>query len=98
MQGIGIGILMQQGLNGEPLTPQAAENEYNVALSRLTGEQYELLPPTDPAMYTQPSPLYTIRHVLRTNPTSAKILGIYYIVEGVVYKAPRYVFGTSLRG
>ena len=47
-----------------------------------------MTPPTDPALYTQPSPLYTIRHVLRTSPTSVKVLGIYYIVEGVIYKAP----------
>jgi hypothetical protein len=89
MQGIGIGMLMQVGPNGFPLPPQAAEEEYARALSRLTGEQYELLtPPLDPIFYTQPSPLYTIRHVLRTNPTSVKILGIYYVVEGVIYKAP----------
>ena len=91
MQGINIPILMQQGINGEPLSPMAAETEYNNALSRLTGEQYELLPPADPALYTQPTPLYTIRHVFRTSPTSAKILGIYYIVEGCIYKGPRYV-------
>jgi hypothetical protein len=88
MQGIGIGMLMQLGPNGFPLPPQAAEEEYARALSRLTGEQYELLTPLDPIFYTQPSPLYTIRHVLRTNPTSVKILGIYYVVEGVIYKAP----------
>jgi MED6 mediator sub complex component len=88
MQGIAIGMLMQQGLQGEPLSPIAAEDEYKNALSRLTGEQYELLPPVDPSMYTQPSPLYTIRHVLRTSPTNAKILGIYYVVEGVIYKSP----------
>lgn len=89
MQGIAIGMLMQYGLTGEaPLAPSAAEDEYNNALSRLTGEQYELLPPADPSFYVQPSPLYTIRHVLRTNPTSVKVLGIYYVVEGVIYKSP----------
>lgn len=89
MQGTSIGTLMQQGMfQQEVLTPQAAEEEYQKALSRLTGEQYELLPPPDPSMYTQPSPLYTIRHVLRTSPSSTKILGIYYIVEGVIYKSP----------
>jgi len=88
MQGITIGILMQQGLNGEPLTPQAAEEEYQSSLTRLTGEQYELLPPADPSMYMQPSALYTLRHVLRTSGSSTKILGIYYVVEGVIYKAP----------
>ena len=81
MQGITIGILMQQGVNGEPLTPAAAEEEYQAALTRLTGEQYELRPPPDPSLYVQPSPLYTIRHVLRTSPTSTKILGVYYVVE-----------------
>ena len=88
MQGITIGLLMQHGLNGEPLSPQAAEDEFNRALSRTNGEQYELLPPVDPSHYTQPSPLYTIRHVLRTSPTNVKVLGIYYIVEGVIYTAP----------
>jgi len=104
MQGIGIGMLMANGIHNEgPMSPIAAEAEYNKALSRMTGEQYELLPPVapkpDPAnpdapiptlhqLYTMPSPLYSIRHVLRTSPTSTKILGIYYIVEGVIYKSP----------
>lgn len=88
MQGVAIGVLMQQGLEGEPLSPVAAEEEYRNALSRLTGEQYELVPPTDPSLYTQPSPLYTIRHVLRTNQSSVKILGVYYVVEGIIYKSP----------
>lgn len=89
MQGTSIGMLMQQGFfQQEVLTPQAAEAEYQKALSRLTGEQYELVPPANPAFYTQPSPLYTLRHVLRTTPSSTKILGIYYIVEGVIYKSP----------
>jgi MED6 mediator sub complex component len=88
MQGIGVGMFIQAGPNGLPMPPQVAEEEYAKALSRLTGEQYKLLPPTDPAMYVQPSPLYTIRHVLRTNPSSVKILGVYYIVEGVIYKSP----------
>lgn len=88
MQGTGIGILMQFGLNGVPLTPQSAEEEYALALSRLTGEQYELLPPATPEGYTMPSPLYTIRHVLRSNPTTTKVLGIYYVLEGVIYKSP----------
>ena len=91
MQGTSIGTLMQ-GLSGQPLSPHAAEAAYSSALARLIpGEQYELLPPVptdDPSLYTQPSPLYTIRHVLRTSPTNVKVLGIYYIVEGVIYKAP----------
>jgi hypothetical protein len=88
MQGITIGMLMMQGLTGEPLSPQAAEDEYNAALSRLKGEQYELLPPPDPTLLTQPSPLYVLRHVIRTNPSHVKVLGIYYVVEGVIYKSP----------
>jgi hypothetical protein len=88
MQGIGIGMFMQMGPQGIPMPPKLAEEEYQKSLSRLTGEQYELLPPLDPLLYTQPSPLYTLRHVLRTNPTTVKVLGIYYVVEGVIYKAP----------
>jgi hypothetical protein len=89
MQGISIGMLMQQGINGEPLSPQAAEEEYRTALARLTGEQYELMPPHDAASYAQASSnLYVIRHVLRTSPTHVKVLGIYYIVEGQIFKSP----------
>jgi len=90
MQGISIGMLMQQGAHiGEPpLPPAAAEEEYNRSLKRMTGEQYELLPPSEPELYVQASPLYTIRHVLRTSPNSVKVLGIYYVVEGVIYKSP----------
>lgn len=89
MQGTGIGTLMQFGVNhGMPLSPQSAEDEYNLALTRLTGEQYELMPPVTPEGYTQISPLYTIRHVVRSNPTTSKVLGIYYVLEGVIYKSP----------
>jgi hypothetical protein len=91
MQGTTIPLLMQQGVFQQVvLTAQAAEQEYHKALAHLTGEQYELLPPDDPTPlgYTQPSPLYTIRHVLRTSPSSVKVLGIYYIVEGIIYKSP----------
>ena len=88
MQGMDIGRLQQFGTNGVPLPPQAAEAEYNLALSRSTGEQYELLPPPTPEGYAQISPLYTIRHVVRTNHTTVKVLGIYYVLEGVIYKAP----------
>lgn len=70
------------------MPPMAAEMEYNNALSRLTGEQYELLPPTEEQFYTMPSALYTIRHVLRMGPTNSKVMGIYYVVEGVIYKGP----------
>ena len=88
MQGISIGMFMQYGTNGFPMPPQTAEEEYSKALSRLQGEQYELMAPVNPEFYVMPSPLYTIRHVKRTNPTTVKVLGIYYVVEGVIYKAP----------
>jgi MED6 mediator sub complex component len=98
MQGTSIGMLMQQqqqqaggfsSAKGSMMTPhQQAEEEYGNALRQNAGEQYELLPPVDPAFYALPSPLYTIRHVLRTNPNTVKVLGIYYVVEGVIYKAP----------
>jgi len=101
MQGICIGTLLQQGMMatvaatagaggvGKLMTPQQAEEEYEKALRQNhPGEQYELLPPDDPILYVQPSPLYTIRHVFRTTATSVKVLGIYYVVEGVIYKAP----------
>lgn len=95
MQGTSIGMFMQIGIPNAtsgganvPLPPKLAEEEYSRALSKLVGEQYELLPPADPIFYTQPSPLYTIRHVLRKNSVSVKLLGIYYVVEGVIYKSP----------
>jgi MED6 mediator sub complex component len=99
MQGTSIGMLMQQqqasggflssaAAKGSLPPHQQAEEDYNNALRQNAGEQYELLPPVDPALYAQPSPLYTIRHVLRTNPNTVKVLGIYYVVEGVIYKAP----------
>eukprot|EP00536_Pseudo-nitzschia_multiseries_P001769 jgi/Psemu1/300972/fgenesh1_kg.22_\ len=84
-------MLMQPSFGHIPLSPMAAEEAYAKNLSKLTGEQYELLPPPDPndlEQYTLPSPLYTIRHVVRTNPSSVKVLGIYYVVEGVIYKSP----------
>mmetsp|Transcript_15807 Transcript_15807/g.29827 ORF Transcript_15807/g.29827 Transcript_15807/m.29827 type:complete len:334 (+) Transcript_15807:52-1053(+) len=34
------------------------------------------------------SPLFTIRHVHRTSETKVTPLGIYYVLEGVIYKAP----------
>mmetsp|Transcript_19749 Transcript_19749/g.45976 ORF Transcript_19749/g.45976 Transcript_19749/m.45976 type:complete len:212 (+) Transcript_19749:54-689(+) len=91
MQGISIGMLMQPSFGHIPLSPMAAEEAYAKNLSKLTGEQYELLPPPDPndlEQYTLPSPLYTIRHVVRTSPNNVKPLGIYYVVEGVIYKSP----------
>jgi hypothetical protein len=82
MQQVTIGLLMQVGIPNAtsggvsvPMPPHAAEEEYARALSRLTGEQYELMPPVDPILYTQPSALYTIRHVLRKNASGVKVLG-----------------------
>eukprot|EP00586_Coscinodiscus_wailesii_P020158 CAMPEP_0172497016 /NCGR_PEP_ID=MMETSP1066-20121228/94750_1 /TAXON_ID=671091 /ORGANISM="Coscinodiscus wailesii, Strain CCMP2513" /LENGTH=243 /DNA_ID=CAMNT_0013269589 /DNA_START=57 /DNA_END=784 /DNA_ORIENTATION=+ len=89
-QGISIGTLMAQGTGVKPgpIPLSSAEHEYSMSLSRHTGEQYELMlpPPSEP--FQPHSNLYTIRHVLRTNPTTVKVLGIYYILEGVIYKAP----------
>lgn len=90
MQGISIMILTQFGTNQMPLSPMAAEEAFAKNLSKLTGHQYELLQPDPNAsdLYTQQSPLYTLRHVFRTSQTSVKVLGIYYVVEGVIYKSP----------
>jgi len=55
----------------------------------LTGEQYELLSPADnDVLSVQRGPLFTIRHVLRSSPSTVKVLGIYYVLEGVIYKSP----------
>ncbi len=91
---------------GGPLSLERAEEEYNSALSRLQGEQYELVaPPPLPKvkgssnkstqqhqqqqqlMDPSQSPLFTIRHVLRTK-TKVAILGVYYILDGIIYKSP----------
>jgi MED6 mediator sub complex component len=112
-QGTGIGLLMAHGVNGRegPLSPFDAEEEYNKLLSKLPGEQYELLPPEQPVivdpnqkpltkqqLYAHPSPLYVIRHLQRTSVSSTKILGMYYVVEGVIYKSPavRSVMKTNI--
>lgn len=91
MQNISIGMLMAWGTGSRPgpLTMEEGEEEYRVALSRLTGEQYELLPLTnniEGATPQQLAALFTIRHVHRTAHNQTKILGIYYILEGVIYK------------
>ena len=93
MQGINIGTLMQWGTGARPgpLTLEQGEEEYRVALSRLTGEQYELLPMAsnnNDSTPQQMSALFTIRHVHRTSHNHTKVLGIYYILEGVIYKSP----------
>mmetsp|Transcript_26825 Transcript_26825/g.56636 ORF Transcript_26825/g.56636 Transcript_26825/m.56636 type:complete len:254 (+) Transcript_26825:533-1294(+) len=94
MQGINIGTLMAWGTSTRPgpLPLEEGEDEYNVALSRLTGEQYELLQLSKADMESctpqQLAALFTIRHVHRTSVNQTKVLGIYYILEGVVYKSP----------
>lgn len=104
MQGISISLLMHHGIAGRhqsgPLSLERAEDEYNAALSRLQGEQYELLPPplqpklgannnNDNNSMIDPSQskLFTIRHVVRSN-NKVTTLGIYYILEGIIYKSP----------
>ena len=95
MQGIGIGTLMQWGTGNHPgpLSLEDGEEEYALALTRMTGEQYELLPLTKDIEGVTPqqlAALFTIRHVHRTskNKIKVKVLGIYYILEGVIYKSP----------
>lgn len=107
MQGISISLLMHHGIGQHqsgPLSLDRAEEEYHSALSRLQGEQYELLRPPPPPkanskkdgnsktpqvpnLDPSQSPLFTIRHVLRTK-NKVTPLGIYYILEGVIYKSP----------
>ena len=92
MQGISMGTLMAassaNGTTNPNAAQQQAEEDYATMLSRMKGEQYELLPPPPEHDLSAPSPLYVIRHVLRSNPTTVKVLGIYYILEGVIYKSP----------
>lgn len=92
MQGINIGTLMAWGTGTRPgpLSMEDGEDEYRVALSRLTGEQYELLPLGNMEGLTpqQLAALFTIRHVHRSSINKTKVLGIYYILEGVIYKSP----------
>ena len=93
MQGINIGTLMAWGTGTRPgpLSLEAGEDEYSVALSRLTGEQYELLPLStniEGATPQQLAALFTIRHVHISSQNHTKVLGIYYILEGVIYKSP----------
>lgn len=93
MQGINIGTLCQFGTGSRPgpLSLDDGEDEYRLVLSRLTGEQYELLPLAanlEGVTPQQLSALFTIRHIQRTNVSQTKVLGIYYILEGVIYKSP----------
>lgn len=86
-------------IHAEPMSAINAEEEYNNSLKRLNGEQYHLLPPNIPLedknnltkinqIYMQPAQLYVIRHIMRSSINSFKVLGIYYIVEGIIYKSP----------
>ncbi|KAL7472011.1 hypothetical protein ACHAXS_012329 [Conticribra weissflogii] len=99
MQGINIGTLMAWGTGSRPgpLSLQEGEDEYRLALERLTGEQYELVGLPNEWLgkvemtreeLKQMSSLFTVRHVHRTSPRQVKVLGIYYILEGVIYKSP----------
>eukprot|EP00956_Cyclotella_meneghiniana_P012934 scaffold18488_cov59-Cyclotella_meneghiniana.AAC.9 len=93
MQGIGIGTLCQwgTGVRPGPLSLEDGEEEYRLALGRLNGEQYELMPMPKEIEGMSPqqlSALFTIRHVHRTGASQTKVLGIYYILEGVIYKCP----------
>ena len=92
MQGISIGTLMAWGTGNRPgpLSLEDGEEEFGLALSRLTGEQYELLPVTnvEGATHQQLAALFTIRHVYRKSHNQVRVLGIYYILEGVIYKSP----------
>lgn len=92
MQGMNIGTLMAWGTSTRPgpLSLEDGEDEYRVALSRLTGEQYELLPLQNMEGMTpqQLAALFTIRHVHRTSHNQTRVLGIYYVLEGVIYKSP----------
>lgn len=88
-QQISIGFIMQNGIGMRPgpMSLTQAEEEFSSALSREKGEQYELLPTDDPEASIN-SPLFTIRHVYRSDPTKITPLGVYYVLEGVIYKSP----------
>eukprot|EP00979_Chaetoceros_neogracilis_P016013 scaffold6860_cov297-Chaetoceros_neogracile.AAC.11 len=90
-QQISIGFIMHNGIGMRPgpLSLTQAEDEFSSSLSRLVGHQYELLPVDDPeALTSMNSPLFTIRHVYRPSETKVVPLGIYYVLEGVIYKSP----------
>ena len=86
---ISIGFIVQNGIGMRPgpLTLTQAEEEFTNALKQEKGDQYELSPTDDPEACIN-SPLFTIRHVYRQSPTKITPLGVYYVLEGVVYKAP----------
>ena len=97
------GQIQQQHLQGRPYDPvgalRKAEFEYSQHLEKMVGEQYELVPKDErnskheqvqstTASPPTPDQLFVIRHVLRSSRTTRKVLGIYYIIEGVIYKSP----------
>jgi hypothetical protein len=88
-QQISIGFIIQNGIGMRPgpMSLTQAEEEFSSALMREKGEQYELLPTDDPEASIN-SPLFTVRHVYRSSPTKITPLGVYYVLEGVIYKAP----------
>lgn len=90
MQGITIGLIMQNGtgIRPGPLSLDQAEEEYRKQLERSIGEQYELIPPPTGQELQLQSPLFTIRHVYRSSETKKSVLGVYYVMEGVIYKSP----------
>lgn len=91
-QQISISWIMVNGIGVRPgpLTIQQAEEEMQAALAREHNqEQYELIPVDNPgSIEAINSPLFTIRHVYRESETKVVPLGIYYILEGVIYKSP----------
>jgi len=100
-QQISIGFIMHNGIGMRPgpLSLTQAEDEFSSSLSRLVGHQYELLPVDDDAdaaninmniniNMNMNSPLFTIRHVYRSSEAKVVPLGIYYVLEGVIYKSP----------
>lgn len=93
-----------QGRPYDPVSAlMKAEHEYTQYLEKMIGEQYELVPKDNneekkiidqlqpenaTAFPPAPDQLFVIRHVLRSSRTTKKVLGIYYIIEGVIYKSP----------
>jgi len=78
-----------------PMSLAQAEDKYRNTLLNMKGEQYDLLPPPPqprgaPPMdlSMEPCRLFTIRHILRSGPTDFTALGIYYVLDGVIYKSP----------
>lgn len=76
-----------------PMKVNQALEEYHIALEKLTGVQYELVMFNNKNSDNSTNELdtniiYTIRHINRLCKNSTQLLGIYYIIEGVIYKSP----------